>query len=176
MSPKRTAKRTTMRPPEQEPRWQTVEKVVAVLEKVLEPSAHVEHNVRLPVIGRPRRRPRQCDVVITYGKAPRQTTTIVEVQDRGSKPNLTTFHGWTRKMREVGAQQLICVSERGYPKSIIDDVASVYGPTVHLMTLQDVEELKIPGFIMWNFLAHGNPKFYFELVGSGIKLEPIEAV
>lgn len=116
--------------------WKTAEHIAAMLEKAVSPDAMVQHNVFLPVIGRPNRKPRQCDVVVTYGKEPRTSRAIVEVQKRNRKPDITTFDGWVAKMREVGAQQLICVSEHGYPQSIIDKVALEIGPTVKLMTLR----------------------------------------
>ncbi|HEX8195401.1 MAG TPA: hypothetical protein VF571_04250 [Pyrinomonadaceae bacterium] len=153
-----------------EPRWKLIERLVAILEKAITPSARVKHNVSLPVLGRPNRKPRQCDIVITCGDAPRETITIVEVQKRNKKPNITTFHGWIKKMQEVGAQHLICVSAQGYPKSIIDDVAMVHGPTVRLMTLQELERGIIPGMILSAPLIHRIPEFSFVSV-SGIALE-----
>ena len=118
--------------------WQVVEDVAGLLEKALTPYAEVKRNVRLPVIGKTRKR--QCDIVITYGLPPRRTISIVEVQKRDRKPDITTFHGWCRKMQEVGAQHLICVSMRGYPQSIIDDVATIYGPTVRLLNLKELSD------------------------------------
>lgn len=120
--------------------WKTAEYIAALFEKILSPDAKVEHNVFLPVVGRPDRKPRQCDVVVTYGRQPRTSIAIVEVQKRNRKPEITIFHGWVAKMREVGAQHLICVSEHGYPRSIIDEVALVIGPTVKLMTLRQLEQ------------------------------------
>ena len=64
--------------------WKETEQMVAQLERMLTPSAKVQHNVNLPVIGSKTGRKRQCDVVITYSKPPRETITIVEVQDRKS--------------------------------------------------------------------------------------------
>ncbi len=154
-----------------EPKWKTIEKIVALLETALSPVAHVEHNVYLPVIGRPDRKPRQCDIVIKSGQTPRQTITIVEVQKRKSKPNITTFHGWIEKMREVGAQHLICVSALGFPQSIIDDVAMRYGPAIHLATLEELEQLNIPGLMLGNYLLHQKPRFSLEQV-SKITVEP----
>lgn len=122
------------------------------------------------MLGRPDREPRQCDIVITYGDAPRQTITIVEVQDRNSKPDITTFHGWIKKMQEVGAQHLICVSALGYPESIINDVAKEFGPTVRLMTLQEFEEGGLPPLILPSTLVHRSPSFYYETLGP-LKLE-----
>jgi hypothetical protein len=119
------------------PSWKMAEKIAAAFEQALAPSARVEHNVRLPVIGKLRKR--QCDVVITYGAPPRQSLTIVEVQKRKSKPGLTMFHGWIEKMREVGAQNLICVSAQGFPPSVVDEVLTKYGPTVKLLTLKELE-------------------------------------
>ena len=121
-----------------EPEWRLVERVAALLEQALIPTAKVEHNIWLPVLGT--RRKRQCDVVITFGDIPRQTIAIVEVQKRNRKPNINTFHGWVQKMREVGAQHLICVSVLGYPRSIVDEVAQRLGPTIRLMTLTQLEQ------------------------------------
>lgn len=150
--------------------WQVVEEVAALLEKSLTPLAKVEHNVWLPVVGKSRRR--QCDVVITYGEHPRQTVAIVEVQKRERKPDINTFHGWCRKMQEIGAQHLICVSVRGYPKSIIDEVATRIGPTVRLLTLTQLRETKVPGLVFVSpFVLHKHPHFTLEAVGPGVRLE-----
>ncbi len=128
------------------PEWRVVEQVVALLEQILSPTAKVEHNVMLPVLGFPDREPRQCDVVITTGTQLRPTKTIVEVQKRKSKPEISQFHGWVAKMREVGAQHLVCVSAAGYPRSIIQE-AQRLGPTVRLLTLQQLEEHNVPEFL-----------------------------
>ena len=135
------------------------------------PSAKVEHNVRRPVLGKPSRRPRQCDVAITSGPPHHPTVSIVEVQKRDSKPNITTFHGWYHKMQEVGAQHLICVSTRGYPKSIIDEAADI-GPTVRLLTLNQLREPTMSNLIfLAPFIIHRKPKWTYEEVGPKIKLD-----
>ena len=150
--------------------WKLVEEVAALLEKSITPSAKVELNVKLPVIGKSRRR--QCDVVITWGEEPRQITAIVEVQKRNRKPDLNTFHGWYNKMQEVGAQFLICVSMKGYPKSIVDEVKTRFGPTVRLLTLSQLQEPKIPGLIFVSpFIVHKHPHFSIEEAGPGLKVE-----
>jgi len=95
------------------PNWSIVERVAAALEKCLDPAARVEWNVRLPVVDGTPARTRQCDVVVRIGEEPRVTTSIVEVQDRKSRPSLSEFGGWIHKLREVGAQHLICVSRSG---------------------------------------------------------------
>lgn len=142
------------------PVWKSSEEIAGMLEKILTPTAFVKHNVMLPVIGQPNRKPRQCDVVITYGDNPRQIIAIVEVQKRKKRPDINTFQGWLAKMREVGAQQLICVSALGYPQSIIDLVATQIGPTVKLMTLHDLELSRKPDdiFMIADFVTR-NPKF-----------------
>jgi hypothetical protein len=122
------------------PDWKITEKIIALLEGIITPDAEVEHNVYLPVIGSQSGRKRQCDIVIKYGLEPRQSIAIVEVQKRKKLPDINTFQGWLRKMTEVGAQHLICVSALGYPKSIIEDVATKVGPTVTLTTLKELEE------------------------------------
>lgn len=154
-----------------EPRWKTVERVVALIEKALEPSARIEHNIFLPVIGRPDREPRQCDIVITYNDIA-QTKAIVEVQDRKSKPDITMFHGWVKKMQEVGAQNLICVSALGFPQSIKNDVLFEYGPTVRLMTLRELKEPSINKANFLNQIVHTLPRLNFSVIGPSITLQP----
>ena len=151
-------------------RWKLVEEVAALLEKAISPNAKVEHNVSLPVIGESRTR--QCDVVITYGEPPRQSVAIVEVQRRQAKPDINTFHGWYHKMQEVGAQQLICVSMQGYPKSIIEDVANRIGPTVRLLTLAQLGETKVPGIeFIPPYVVHKHPHFTIETIGPGVHIK-----
>lgn len=149
--------------------WQSFEEIAGLLEKSLTPTAKVRRNVFLPVLGTTRTR--QCDLVITDGSPLRQSVTIVEVQNRNHKPNINTFHGWYKKMQEVGAQHLICVSRQGYPRSIIDEVANRIGPTVRLLTLAELRELEVPGFhLVSPFVLHRNPQFTFERIDS-VKLE-----
>lgn len=145
--------------------WEVNERIAAILEKWLVPNATVRHNVRLPVLGSPTRKMRQCDVVIEYGMVPRSSLTIVEVQKRKSKPSITMFHGWVEKMRQVGAQQLICVSEAGYPESIIEDVANKLGPTVKLMTLREIEQTQSLPLILLPGLIYRKPTFEIVHVG-----------
>jgi hypothetical protein len=118
--------------------WNIQEKVVAIIEQYLDESAVVRQNYHLPVLGSQSGRTRQCDVVIWQGQEPRQTITIVEVQKRQSKPDITTFSGWLDKKTEVGAQHLICVSEIGFPGSIIEKAQNI-GPSVRLMTLRNLK-------------------------------------
>lgn len=118
--------------------WNIQEKVVAIIEQYLDQSARVEHDINLPVLGSNSGRTRQCDVVIWQGIEPRQTISIVEVQKRGTKPDINTFGGWLKKKEEVGAQHLICVSEKGFPRSIVE-AAEGHGPSVRLMTLRNLE-------------------------------------
>jgi len=152
--------------------WKSSEEIAAILEKALVPTAKVEHNVRLPVMGKSRSR--QCDVVITYGKHPRQTIAIVEVQKRRRKPDINTFHGWVQKMREVGAQHLICVSALGYPRSIVDEVQTQHGPTVRLLTLEELKYPSIGNLVAVSpFLIHRKPVFSFESIGkAGMETDP----
>ena len=119
--------------------WKTQEKVVTIIERHLGQGAKVRRNVHLPVLESKIGRTRQCDIVIEEGTEPRQTISIVEVQKRGKKPEINEFGGWVKKMREVGAQHLICVSELGFPRSIKEE-ADLIGPTVRLLTLKKIEE------------------------------------
>src|SRR5207253_680411 len=99
-----------------EPKWKTVEKVVALVEKAICPEARVTHNVDLPCLVTGHME--QCDVVIEIGVPPRFTRTIVEVQKRNTRVKPNDFRGWLVKMEDVGANRLICVSAKPFPKSI----------------------------------------------------------
>lgn len=149
------------------PDWLSTEKIVALIEQAISPYAKVEHNVYLPVIGSPSGRTRQCDVVITFGEFPRETRAIVEVQKRNKKPDINTFQGWYRKMQEIGAQQLICVSALGYPSSIIEEVATRIGPTVKLLTMEQLKNANIDDFFLQGlFLIDANPKYRIQNISS----------
>lgn len=119
------------------------EHLVRLIEQSISPNSVVEHDVYLPVIGSESGRKRQCDVVIRSGKKPRETITIVEVQDRTSKPDINTFGGWLKKLEEVGAQHLICVSLHDFPKSIKEKAVGL-GNTVRLITLKELSAENIP--------------------------------
>lgn len=143
---KRKKKPVRKRTPE--PQWKTVEKVVALLEKSLAPEAHVMHNVKLPCLTTGHEA--QCDVVIEMGQEPRITRTIVEVQKRNERVKANDFRGWCQKMRDVGANRLICVSAQPFPHSIIDKVAKELGPTVLLVRLEALEAMRWPFQIVNN--------------------------
>jgi len=123
--------------------WKIKEKVVAIIESYIDKEARVSHDLNLPVIGSPSNRKRQCDVVIVQGKEPRTTMSIIEVQKRKSKPNINDFNGWLEKKEEVGAQHLICVSEKGFSNSI-KEKADLVGPSVRLLTLKELEQKHWP--------------------------------
>jgi hypothetical protein len=126
--------RTTKKRP---PSPQLVEKVAAMVESLLDPTAKVRHGVFLPDLINPPHK-RQCDVVVEAGPKHRPTRTIVEVQRRGKKVEVGMFDGWVSKMHAVRAQHLVCVSSVGYPKSVVDKAAKL-GPTVRLVTLKELE-------------------------------------
>ncbi|MHA1128647.1 MAG: hypothetical protein ACTSRN_06830 [Alphaproteobacteria bacterium] len=128
------------------------EKVVTILERHIDQKAKVSCDVMMPVISNPALGKRQVDVLIETGTKDRPTRTIVEVQDRKSKPSRLEFDGWLEKMREVGAQHLMCVTSAGFPNSIVEK-ASTIGPTVRLFTLEQLEEARgalLPPTIMSN--------------------------
>lgn len=120
----------------QEPKWRTIERVVALLESTLDPSATVEHDSHLPDLLTPGIT-RQCDVVVTTGAEFRRTRTIVEVQRRSRAVDIAHFDAWVAKMRAVGAQHLVCVSTTGFPSSVKKKAAQ-HGPTVRLVTLKEL--------------------------------------
>lgn len=123
--------------------WKEFEHLVHLIEQSISPDSVVEHDVYLPVIGSQSGRTRQCDVVIRSGQKPRETITIVEVQDRTSKPNITIFGGWIEKLKEVGAQHLICVSRHDFPTSIREKAVGL-GNTVRLIMLKELNAESIP--------------------------------
>lgn len=121
------------------PLWKLKEQLVAFLERHYDQTANVRVDVDLPVLDANPPRTRQCDVVVDTGAAPRVTRAIVEVQKRKAKPSINDFEGWVVKMRQVGAQHLYCVSEAGFPKSILQRAAQL-GPTVRLINFAKVKD------------------------------------
>lgn len=87
------------------------EKIVTILERHIDQSAKVSCDVYLPVVADPDMGPRQIDVLIETGTTTRPTRTIVEVQDRMSKPTPTDFDGWLKKWR-TWAHSTSCVSRK----------------------------------------------------------------
>ena len=153
------------------PSWKLKEKIVTIIERHLEHDAVVERDKNLLVLTSKSERTRQCDVVITAGAKPRQTISIVEVQKRESKPTINDFEGWVTKMRQVGAQHLICVSEKGFPSSI-EERADELGPTVRLLTLKQLEEHSSP-FPTGFYSQELTVARYDQLVGLQMEYEHI---
>lgn len=120
-----------------------LEKIVAIIERSISPNARVEHNVFLPILTSTEGHTAQCDIVIRTGTAPRETLTLVEVQDRSSKIDINTYRGWLGKIEDVGAQHLICVSRKDFPSSIKEKV-SQSGSKVFLVTLKELSAESIP--------------------------------
>jgi hypothetical protein len=131
--------------------WLTIERLVQILEKSIAPDSSVEHNVKLSDLSSSSNGKRQCDIVIRTGLPPRQTITIVEVQSRKSKFNLTIFQGLIKKMQDVGAQHLICVSTTGFTKTI-KEKAMQLGGTVRLVLLTKNDTSTFPGFFKFTFI------------------------
>lgn len=119
------------------------EEIVELIEQSIDPSAKVERDVQMPILNSQNEDTRQCDIVITTGKIPRQTITIVEVQNRSKKPTPNDVGGWIDKLNEVGAQHLICVSRKGFSKSV-KERAKRSGEKVRLIKLSEVARDKIP--------------------------------
>ena len=129
-----------------------LEKLVEIIERSISPDAEIEQNVFLPNLTSPEGHTAQCDIVIRQGKPPRQTLTIVEVQDRTSKVDINTFRGWLGKLEDVGAQHLLCVSRQDFPSSIKEKVSQL-GTKVLLVTIKEKSPEKIPiGLIDFKFL------------------------
>lgn len=146
-------KRTKKNQIKQEAKWKTVERIVKLLEQTLALNAKVESNVMLPVLTSNIGAKRQCDVVVWSGESPRETITIVEVQDRKRKVDVNTFDGWCTKLVEVGAQHLICVSRIGFSERV-KEKALQRGPTIRLVKLEELKEDQWPTGIIDNCIPY----------------------
>ncbi|MFH6598639.1 hypothetical protein ACEVAQ_07945 [Ectopseudomonas khazarica] len=120
-----------------------LEKIVEIIERSISPGAKIEHNVFLPILTSAEGHTAQCDIVIRNGNPPRETLTLIEVQDRNSKVDINTFRGWLGKIEDVGAQHLICVSRKDFPSSIKEKV-SQSGSKIFLITLTELPPERIP--------------------------------
>ena len=120
-----------------------MEKLVQLIEQSISPDSIVERNVRLPILTSPTAGTAQCDIVICTGRPPRQTITIVEVQDRQKPVDMNEFRGWLLKLKDVGAQHLYCVSRKSFSKGIKEQ-ATLHGNTVKLITLKQMDINQIP--------------------------------
>lgn len=120
-----------------------LEKIVEIIERSISPSAKIEQNVFLPILTSVEGHTAQCDIVIRNGNPPRETLTLIEVQDRNSKVDINTFRGWLGKIDDVGAQHLICVSRKDFPSSI-KEKASQSGSKIFLITLKELPPERIP--------------------------------
>ncbi|MCR4377275.1 MAG: hypothetical protein NUV50_04170 [Rhodospirillales bacterium] len=152
------------------------ERLVHLIERSIGPGAALEHDVQLPVIGSLSGRTRQCDLVIRTGSKPRETITIVEVQDRSRPIEVNTFGGWLTKLDEVRAQHLICVSRHDFPESI-KEAATVRGNTVRLITLKELDAEFIPlDFFSMTFEYDHFDVTEFSEASCGPKTSEIEAL
>tara|TARA_B100000315_G_scaffold84339_1_gene77303 strand:+ start:1581 stop:2465 length:885 start_codon:yes stop_codon:yes gene_type:complete len=124
-------------------KWEELEHLVKLIEKSISPNSNVERDIDLPVLVSSSGRTRQCDIVIRSGVPPRETISIVEVQDRSRKVEIGDLGNWLNKLDEVGAQHLICVSHHDFPESI-KEKAMLSGQKIRLMTLKEIPEDKIP--------------------------------
>ncbi len=120
-----------------------LEKIVEIIERSIFPTAKIEQNVFLPILTSVEGHTAQCDIVIRNGNPPRETLTLVEVQDRNSKVDINTFRGWLGKIDDVGAQHLVCVSRKEFPSSIKEKV-SQQGSKIFLVTLKELSPERIP--------------------------------
>lgn len=124
-------------------KWLELEHLVTLIEKSISPDSIVDHDVKLPMINSPSGAKSQCDIVIRAGKSPRETISIVEVQNRNKRVNVNDFRGWIKKVEDVGAQHLICVSLHDYPESV-KEIAVSYGQKIRLVKLQELKVDNIP--------------------------------
>ena len=148
-------KRALERRPPTNRNGRRLRRVVALLEKSLAPNARVKHDVKLPCLTTGHEV--QCDVVIEIGQEPRVTRTIVEVQKRNKPVKPNDFRGWCEKLRDVGANRLICVSAKPFPRSIKDKVTKELGLRVLLVRLEALEARQWPLQIVNNAMKVSKP-------------------
>jgi hypothetical protein len=149
-------------------KWKDTEKIIAAIEKRISEESQILHNVILPDLSGDSDG-RQCDIIIKSGKYPRESLTIVEVQDRKSQLDITTFDGFVTKMKSVGAQHLIVVSKQEFPLSV-NKRAQRLGPTVRLIKFN---ELMKDDFII-NFLNDYITVLNHDLENFVVRIKKIE--
>jgi hypothetical protein len=120
-----------------------LEWIVELFERSIQPNARIERDVLLSKLHFPTSRKAQCDIVIREGDPPRETLTIIEVQDRATKTKINDFRGWLKKREQVGAQHLICVSKHDFSRTIKEEAAQL-GNEVRLVKLTELPEGEIP--------------------------------
>lgn len=149
-------------------KWNDTEKIIAAFERRISYDSEIIHNVILPDLTGDSNG-RQCDIIIKSGKHPRESLTIVEVQDRKSQLDITTFDGFVTKMRSVGAQHLIVVSKQEFPISV-KNRAQRLGPTVRLIKFMELMNDK---FII-NFIDDCITVFNHELDHFILRIKKVE--
>ncbi|MFH4822610.1 hypothetical protein WL046_23965 [Vibrio alginolyticus] len=132
-----------------------LEKTVELIERSISPSSVIRQNVMMPVLNSQIGRTRQCDVVIESGPEFRRNVTIVEVQDRTSKVNIATFNDWLKKLDEVGANSLICISRKEFPESVKEE-ARFQGNRVLLVNLKEATPESLPLNFLSFYVAYEN--------------------
>lgn len=119
------------------------ELLVELVERSISSDSRIERDVKLPVLASASGKKEQCDVIIRTGTPPRETITLIEAQDRTSRVKPNDFRGWLKKLHDVGAQHLICVSRQPFPESI-KEAALREGGTVRLVNVKELGLEDIP--------------------------------
>jgi hypothetical protein len=156
-------------------KWQLMEQVVCLLEQCLEPEARVERDVWLPNLrsaGRAKEpHERQFDAVIKRGPPERESIWVVEVQARARNVEQSDYDGWLTKLEQVGAAGLICVAEKGFPDSVIDDAKSM-GSRVKLLTLSELEGQEWPINDLHRSVGFSKIKYNYKTAFYGLAAPP----
>ena len=127
-----------------------LEEIVNLIEKSIKPNATLKRNVQLPVLSSNSGNKRECDIVMLEGNPPRQLMTIFEIQNRESSVSIKDFGDWQQKMKDVGANRLICVSKKKFPKSVVEK-AKNEGHSILLVEINENHPTDIPTHILSNF-------------------------
>jgi hypothetical protein len=91
---------------------QAMEGIVARLEQAIGRHCRVSRNEKLR--NKNTGQLREFDVVVRPILPSREYIAVVEVQKRSRKVGVPTLEGWIAKAQGVGANRLVCVSERGF--------------------------------------------------------------
>lgn len=113
-----------------------LERVVELLERSLDPAARIKQNVPMPVLSSQIGATVHCDVVVWSHQGAREFITIIEVQDRTRQMLPNDVRGFVEKMKDVGAQRVVCVSKMDFSKSVKEKAAQS-GGTLILIVVND---------------------------------------
>ncbi len=144
------------------PQWKKLQIIVSHIEKAIGRECEVIHEDWMMDRRTNPPTPRQIDVAIRVKQASRTLVMIVEVQKRKKKVDFPTLDQWISKTRGVGANRLVCVSEKGYTKTAVElarhhgDFVDLFQITPHDGTPPEIPKLEMQiGAPQWRLVEVG---------------------